>query len=229
MFLADFHTHSRFGGGRLPLRSLVDLFGSRGFGALAVTDSLVNDRTLPGKASELLGRGVGKRNHAIYRERLGAERERAWKKYRMLLVPGFETASGVLALGVEEYLDPSLPLPALSAAIRAHGGLAIAAQPLTLWNRREELRPHFDAWEVAAGALLREDVKTSGFPLVAGSNLRRAEDIRSWKTVLECERSLPTVLDAIRLQRLSFTFYNDVQLIPPPARANLLRHAALQA
>ena len=49
--LADFHVHSTFSDGKLSIPEVVDLFGSRGFGAIAITDHLCEERTLIGKAA----------------------------------------------------------------------------------------------------------------------------------------------------------------------------------
>jgi predicted metal-dependent phosphoesterase TrpH len=235
MFLADFHTHTRASDGKLSLRELVDLFGSRGFGAIAVTDHLSETCTLAGRATNLLGRSVRASAFARHVRELELEADRAWSRYRMLVLAGSEiTAAGgehVLALGVAEFIPGGLEVSKLCESIRSRGGLAIAAHPLrtpALWNRREELRGIFDAWETATGAVLHEEVKNTGLPLIAGSTLHRAEHIRSWKTVLKCERTASAVLDAIRRQHVSFTLYADTQFIPPPARAPLLRYAALQ-
>ncbi|NJM10303.1 MAG: PHP domain-containing protein, partial [Bdellovibrionaceae bacterium] len=38
MFLADLHVHSNFSDGHLSISELVDFYGQRGFGAIAVTD-----------------------------------------------------------------------------------------------------------------------------------------------------------------------------------------------
>ena len=39
-FLGDLHMHSTFSDGKLTIPELVDLFGSRGFGVIAITDHL---------------------------------------------------------------------------------------------------------------------------------------------------------------------------------------------
>jgi predicted metal-dependent phosphoesterase TrpH len=235
MFLADFHTHSRASDGKLSLRALVDLFGSRGFGAIAVTDHLAETRTLTGKATNLLGRSLRAEAFARHVRELELEADRAWSRYRMLVLAGSEITAAdgehVLALGVADFIPGGLEVSTLCSTIRNKGGLAIAAHPLrtpALWNRREELRGSFDAWETATGAVLHEEVKNTGLPLLAGSDLHRAEDIRSWKTVLQCERTASSVLEAIRRQHVSFTLYADTQFIPPPARSPLLRYATLQ-
>lgn len=43
--LADFHMHSNLSDGSLPIRQLVDLYGGMGFGAIAITDHLCEQKT----------------------------------------------------------------------------------------------------------------------------------------------------------------------------------------
>ena len=47
------------------------------------------------------------------------------------------------------------------------------------------------------------------FPKIASSDLHVARQMTSWKTVLDCERHPEAILDAIRKQKLSFSFYED--------------------
>jgi histidinol phosphatase-like PHP family hydrolase len=89
-FLADLHVHSTFSDGNLTVSQLVDLYGERGFGAIAITDHLC-DRTTPlGRAAGWLGRTLTASNFPLYRETLKAEALRAWRDYRLVVIPGFE-------------------------------------------------------------------------------------------------------------------------------------------
>jgi predicted metal-dependent phosphoesterase TrpH len=230
MFLADFHTHTNLSDGKIPLPELIDLYGQRGFGAIAVTDHLVETQTIVGRAARWLGCSLTRDMWNDYIQLLRGEAERAWRQYRMIVIPGFEISKNsplnhrsahMLALGVEDFIDPNQDFPALCAQIRAKGGLAIAAHPVStrkwekqtylLWNRREELRDCFDAWEVASGPYLFDEVLSSGLPMIASSDLHVPKQMTSWKTVLDCEKSVPAILNAIRQQKISFTFYQDVK------------------
>ena len=51
--------------------------------------------------------------------------------------------------------------------------------------------------------------------MIASSDLHVPRQMTSWKTVLSSERSQPAVLDAIRRQELSFTFYRDAPALAP--------------
>jgi hypothetical protein len=151
----------------------------------------------------------------------------------MLVIPGFEITKNsvsnhrsahVLALGTDAYVDPNLGIEELCMDIRRKGGLAVAAHPVStrkmekqtfhLWDRREELREYFDAWEVASGPYIFDEVLHSGLPLIASSDLHHARQITSWKSAMRCERSLPAILDSIRRQDLSFEFYSDPSCAP---------------
>lgn len=90
MFLADFHIHSTFSDGKLAIPEIVDLYGSLGFGAIAITDHLCENATLIGKASAYLRCTLTEASFPLYRELLKTEAERAWDQYRMVVIPGVE-------------------------------------------------------------------------------------------------------------------------------------------
>ncbi len=230
-FLADFHMHSTFSDGKLTIPELVDLYGQRGFGAIAITDHLCEATGLIGRATGYLGRTLTRANFPLYQEIIRSEAERAWKQYGMLVIPGFELTKNslsnhrsahVLALGVTEFIPAEGEPLELARAVRALGGLAIAAHPVStrkvekqtyhLWDRREELRAEFDAWEVASGTFLFDEVLRSGLPLIANSDLHHRTQLDSWKTEFNCERSIEAIFDAIRNQKLRFAYYVDETL-----------------
>lgn len=234
--LADFHIHSNFSDGKLSIPELVDLYGARGFGAIAITDHLCEDVTLIGRAAAALGRSLTPATFPIYREILRSESERAWNRYGMVLVPGFELtrnsisnhrSSHMLALGPA--FDQFEFIPAhgdpldVTRKIRAGGGLAIAAHPVStrkvekqtyhLWDRREELAEAFDAWEVASGPYLFSEVLASKLPKIASSDLHVPRQVESWKTVLHCEPKLEAILAAIKSQQVSFVYYPATEAV----------------
>lgn len=226
MFLGDFHVHTNRSDGKVPLREVVDLYGQNGFGAIAITDHLCDRKSVLGKASRYLGFSLNEENFAEHMNDLRLEAARAWKEYRMVVLPGYEITKNsvsnhrsahVLALGTDQYVDPNLDTRELCAAIRAVGGLTIAAHPVFsrkmekqtyyLWDRREELKDCFDAWEVASGPHLFPEVMNSGLPMIANSDLHHPKQMTSWKTVLRCEREPAAILAAIRAQEIEFAFY----------------------
>ncbi|NBT59130.1 UDP-N-acetylglucosamine--LPS N-acetylglucosamine transferase, partial [bacterium] len=90
MYLADFHLHSNFSDGKLSIPALVDYFGSRGFGAIAITDHFCEQTSLIGKAASYLGVTLTQATFPLYRELLKSEKERAWEQFGMCLIPGVE-------------------------------------------------------------------------------------------------------------------------------------------
>ena len=228
MMLGDFHLHSTFSDGKLTIPELVDRFGTRGFGAIAITDHLCEERSMIGKFAGYLNRTLTPGTYPLYLEILKSEADRAWDRYRMVVIPGFELTKNsisnhrsahMLALGARQFIQADADVLDLARAIRAQGALAIAAHPVStrkmekqtfhLWDRVEELRHEFDAWEVASGPYLFNEILDSGLPKIANSDLHHPRQMTSWKTVLDCERSEEAVLDAIRRQRIGFTFYTD--------------------
>jgi hypothetical protein len=127
----------------------------------------------------------------------------------------------ILGIGVSEFLSADGDVVTLARQLRSQGALAIAAHPVStrkfepqtyhLWHRREELRQEFDAWEVASGAVIFDEVRTSGLPMVASSDLHHAKQINAWKTELYCERNTEAIIDAIRRQDVSFKFYSETE------------------
>jgi len=228
MILADFHIHSTFSDGKLAIPELVDLYGSQGFGAIAITDHLCEDQTLIGMAARYIGHTLTPATYPLYVEILRTEAERAWEQYRMVVIPGFELTKNaisnhrsahILALGVIEFLSADKDVKELAREIRGKGGLAIAAHPVWtrkrekqsyhLWDRRAELASEFDAWEVASGQHLFDEVLRSGLPMIANSDLHRRSQMSSWKTVLHCERHPEAIFRAIRNQQIEFKYYQE--------------------
>lgn len=229
MLLADLHIHSTFSDGKMTIPEIVDFYGQRGFDCIAITDHICEDRTFLGVAASYLSCTLTPATFPLYMAILKTEAERAWDQYKMIVIPGFELSKNswfnhrsahILGLGVSEWMSADGDVVDLARRIRAQGGLAVAAHPVStrklepqtyhLWNRREELAGEFDAWEVASGPHIFEEVRTSGLPMLASSDLHHPRQINAWKTLLHCERHPEAVLDAIREQNLSFQFYREV-------------------
>lgn len=242
MFLADFHIHSNFSDGKLSIPELVDFYGTRGFGAIAITDHVCEDNTYLGRAAKYLNQCLTEKDFPEWLNTIKAEGARAWDQYRMVVIPGLEFSKNsisnhrsahVLAVGVTEYVSADSNIVDLCKWTRDRGGLAIAAHPvdmktldkqtLYLWHNREELKQYFDAWEAASGPKIFREVQESGLPIVANSDFHRPAHINSWKTKLTCERHPEAILDAVRKQELSYFFYEDRQT----AHARVLTASAL--
>jgi hypothetical protein len=253
MFLADFHMHSTFSDGKLSIPELVDLHGRLGFGAIAITDHLCEEDSLLGKSARYIGNTLTRATFPLYMEILNSERERAWDRYRMVVIPGFELTKNsisnhrsahILGLGISEFMRADADVAELARGVRGQGAIAIAAHPVStrkaekqtyhLWDRREELRNSFDAWEVASGPYLFDEVLRSELPMIASSDMHRPSQITSWKTGLDCEKHPEAILEAIRKQEVSFHFYRGEtsherrNWIPPGALGNLARAGSLR-
>lgn len=228
MFLADFHVHTNFSDGKHPIRDVVDAFGRRGFGAIAITDHLCERHSFLGHGARLLNRTLTPENFPIYLKTVHEEAARAWDQYKMVLIPGFELTKNylsndrsahLLGLGISRFIPADGDLVDLARAIRTQGALAIGAHPVNtrktekqtygLWHRRDELTAELDAWEVASGPYLFDEVLHTRLPKIASSDLHGLKQMSSWKTVLDCERHPEAILDAIRRQEISFEFYSD--------------------
>lgn len=235
MMLCDFHIHSTFSDGHLTIPQIVDLYGSRGFGAIAITDHVCEEDSFLGIAAHWLERTLTRHTFPYYINTLRREAERAWSQYRMRVIPGFELTKNslvnhrsahVVVLGVEEYLSADLELTQLTKLVREKGGISIAAHPVStgkfepqtfhLWSRREELRHEFDAWEVASGQIIFPEVRESGLPMVANSDMHSPHQMSSWKTVISGPREVENVFDSIREQRLEFTYFANPSSVQLP-------------
>lgn len=228
MLLTDLHVHSTFSDGKLSIPEVVDFYGSRGFGAIAITDHLCETHTVLGKAARYLNTTLTEANFPLYLEIVRSEAERAWNRYRMVVIPGFELTKNtvinqrsahIVALGVTEFIHADGDVRDLARRVRSLGGLAIAAHPVHtrrmekqtyhLWDRREELAEEFDAWEVASGPHIFPEVLASGLPMLATSDFHRPEQINAFKTRVDAIRHPEAILKAIREQRVSFQFYQE--------------------
>lgn len=227
MWLADLHVHSTFSDGKMTIPELVDFYGTRGFGCIAITDHICEDRSFFGVAAGYLSYTLTPATFPIYLEIIRSEAERAWHLYKMVVIAGYELSKNswsnhrsahILGIGVNEWLSADGDVVDLARGIRNQGGLAIAAHPVStgklekqtfhLWNRRHELASEFDAWEVASGPSLFPEVLKSELPMIATSDLHKPQQIHSWKTAFECERHPEAVLEAVRRQQVSFKFFH---------------------
>lgn len=229
MMLGDLHIHSNFSDGKLAIPDVIDFYGNRGFGVIAITDHICEEDTLLGKSAAYLGQCVTRAKHVLYQEILKSEIERARDQYDMIVIPGYEISknsivnsrsSHVLALGTTEWLDVNGDIYDVVKRTKDLGAVTIAAHPvptrkfekqtLHLWDRREEFRDIMDAWEVASGPRLFQEVIDAKLPKVASSDFHRPSQIEAWKTIFECERHPEAVLESIRSQtHLHFYYYSE--------------------
>lgn len=232
--LADFHVHSNYSDGELSISQLVDLYGQRGFGAIAITDHICEDESWIGRAAHWFQRTLTVETFPEYLDEIRLQGERALRQYGMVVLPGFELSQNfmdgdlsahIVAIGCDKFIPPTGTVTQMVNSIHGQGGLAIAAHPVStrkwekqtrhLWNNRDSYAALFDAWEVASGPWMFEEVLDSGLPMVASSDLHTPAQIHSWKTVLNCAAHPEAILAAVREQRVSFRFFEESVPLAP--------------
>lgn len=233
MYFTDFHLHTQYSDGVLKLKDLVDLYGKKGFGAIAVTDHVCETKSFLGRSAHILNKSLNQNNFEAYMADIEAEAARAWELYKMVVIPGVEITKNsllnhrsahILALGIRQWICPNQEIEKILEDITIQGGVSVAAHPVDtrkweaqtyhLWDRRSELRDKFDAWEVASGPHIFKEVQSSGLPLIANSDLHHPRQMNSWKTVCMAERKAEAILADIRKQKIDFKFYEDKKPLP---------------
>ena len=217
MLLCDFHVHTTYSDGILPLPRVVDLFGRSGHDVIAITDHIVNRDNSLGRIAHAAGRTLTPESWKRYREEIRREADRAWRTWGMLVLPGAEltqntfhrdTSAHVLALGLEEYVPADGdPLDVLRE-IRSAGAVSVACHPHEtserfantwyLWNRRQLVADLVDLWEVANRWELFPVVTREALPHCANSDFHAPEHLYAWKTLLRADRTVSGVLAALR-------------------------------
>ena len=213
--LCDFHIHTNLSDGSLPLKEVVDLYGSKGFDAISITDHILDD----GSKERTLA--LGEKPYAIDRDDfqdylhvLWSEARRAWETYGMLLLPGTEVTNNtggyhILAVDIKEYIDPSGSVEAVVEAIHAQGGIAIAPHPhrgmlegtrelMHLWDNHERYVRLFDAWEVANRDDLFNVVGLKKFNYIANSDFHERRHLFSWKSLIHCAKNPEAIKAELR-------------------------------
>lgn len=231
MVLGDFHIHSTFSDGQLSIHELVDLYGQRGFGAIAITDHLCETNGILGRAAVALNRTLTRSGFELYLNVIRSEAERAKRQYGMVVIPGIEITKNsfshadsahIVVLGISEYISPDIDVISICRAAAYQGALSVAAHPVStgkieaqtyfLWDNRDFLSKHIDIWEVASGPVIFNQVLMSGLPFIASSDLHRRGQIASWKTLINCRRDQDSILLALKNQEIELQFYKEEQI-----------------
>ncbi len=245
LLICDLHTHTTFSDGKLTIGEMVDFYGQRGFDALCITDHLCDPKRLLGKLVNLTGLVIPPSEVNDYFAAIEKEKNRAWKKYDLILMTGIEfnkdgltskTSTHLLGVDLKEPINPSLDLKTTIGEIHAQGGLAIASHPhkmrsvwgkdtLYLWENQDEYAPLLDAWEIANRDDIFNPVGLKRLPFVANSDFHKPKHIHSWKTVLWSEKDPEAIKECIRINRdVSITLYRDhrfgLELADDPATDN---------
>jgi PHP family Zn ribbon phosphoesterase len=226
--LADLHIHSTFSDGKLTIPEIIDLYGTRGFGAIAITDHLTESATMIGYIARILGKTLTEKTFGDYIRTIGSEARRARREYGMTVIPGFEISknyadfgksSHILALGVEKYIHADIACETIIDIIHDYGGIAVCAHPVyssdhsyqtyALWKNRDRFSSKLDAWETANRTCFFDEVYKSGYALVASSDLHKRSDFDGWKTLFTCKGSRKALFDSIKNRDTSFVYYED--------------------
>jgi UDP-N-acetylglucosamine:LPS N-acetylglucosamine transferase len=230
VLLCDFHIHTNYSDGRLTLPDVIDFYGRRGFDCICITDHVADPRRLIGKYSELLNFTVAAGQLDEYFDMLERERNRAWRKYDMLVMTGLEfnkegftkkTSGHLLGIDLKAPIPPSLDFVETIAQIHSQGGLAVAAHPhlmksewgkntLFLWENQDVFVPIIDAWEIANRNNIFTPVGLKRLAYLANSDFHKPKHIYSWKTLLQCEKEPEAIKECIRKnEKVSLTLYRE--------------------
>lgn len=227
MLLCDFHIHTQFSDGKLSLSEVVDFYGQSGFDAIAITDHLCDESSFLGKTAHFLSKTLQLEQFNKYIQQIEIEAERALALYDMVVIPGVEftknsfrhdQSAHILGLGVRDFISCEDSVESICSEVELQGGIRIAAHPVStqkvepqtyhLWNHRDHYQDYFDAWEVASGPVLFDQVLESHLPKIANSDLHTPRQMTSWKTLVNSEKSEAAILEAIKKQKLEFYYYN---------------------
>ncbi len=229
--LCDLHVHSNYSDGKLSVPDLVDFYGKRGFDAICITDHLADPRRVCGKISNLTNLVLSANQLDEYFEVIERERQRAWRKYSMIVMAGIEfnkdglskkSSAHLLGIDLKAPISPELDLPETIAQIHAQGGLAVVSHPhkfktewgkntLYLWENIETFAPLIDAWEIANRNEIFTPVGTMRLPYLANSDFHKPKHIYSWKSLLHCEKEPEAIKECIRKnEHVSITLYREV-------------------
>ncbi len=218
MMLCDFHIHTNYSDGSLGMRDTIDLFGQAGFDVVAITDHVVNGDNSIGKFARQFNLSVRGDNFDEYFAAIKEEAERAREKYGMLVIPGVEISKNylsknksahILILDIKEFIPACLDYEEIFLEAKHQNALTVACHPhhtpdivnkdtLFLWNNRDKYAKYIDAWEIANRDDVFNVISLKKYPYIANSDFHQARHLYSWKTLLNCEKSIEAVKQCIR-------------------------------
>jgi UDP-N-acetylglucosamine:LPS N-acetylglucosamine transferase len=235
MLLCDFHIHTNYSDGKLSVPEIINFYGERGFDCICITDHLADPKRLIGKLSELANMTLAQDQVGEYFAVIERERQRAWRRYKMLVMTGIEfnkdgytrkTSAHLLGIDLKAPVSAALEIPEIIAQIHAQGGLAVASHPhimksewgkntLYLWENQEQFAPLLDAWEIANRNNIFNDIGLKRLPFIANSDFHKPKHIFSWKTLIHCEKDCEAIKDCIRRnEHVAITLYRDFASAP---------------
>jgi predicted metal-dependent phosphoesterase TrpH len=216
MLLADFHIHTTWSDGALPMHEVVDLFGRSGHDVIAITDHVVNSDSMIGRITHGMKLSITAESFRQYREELEHEKKRAYDRYGMIVLAGFEltqnavtrrNSAHVLALGIDEFISADGTVEEMLERAQRMSRIVVACHPneqsdwfantFYIWNRRNELRDLVDLWEIACRWDLFPKVAREKFPYIGNSDFHKPEHLYAWKTLLPCDKNEADVFRAL--------------------------------
>jgi len=221
MLLCDFHIHTRYSDGSVGLKRTVDLFGQAGFDVIAVTDHVVSENNTFGKLAHRFKFSIRENSFDQYLSEVRQEANRAWERYGMLVLPGVEItktsfssekSAHVLLIDVKKYISATWGYEKIFLEAKRQDALVIACHPhhtsdmvsidtLYLWNNRDKYARYIDAWEIANRDDVFNVISLKKYPYIAGSDFHRVRHLYSWKSMLNCEKTVESVKQCIRFNR----------------------------
>ncbi len=221
MILCDFHIHTTYSDGFVEMRKTIDLFGQAGFDVIAITDHVVNGDNVLGKFAQKFNLSVKQDNFDEYLLTIREEAKRAMNKYGMLVVPGVEISKNYLSedesahfllLDIKKFIPACMNCEEIFIEAKKQNALIIACHPhhttdattmdtLFLWNNRDKYTKYIDAWEIANRDDVFNVISLKKYPYVANSDFHKPHHLYSWKTLLNCEKTIDCVKNCIKHNR----------------------------
>ena len=235
MLLCDFHIHTNYSDGKLSVPEIIDFYGERGFDCICITDHLADPKRLIGKLSELTNLTLAQDQVGEYFAVIERERQRAWRRYKMLVMTGIEfnkdgytrkTSAHLLGIDLKAPISAALDIPEIIAKIHEQGGLAVASHPhimksewgrntLYLWENQDKFAPLLDAWEIANRNNIFNDIGLKRLPFIANSDFHKPKHIFSWKTLIHAEKDYEAIKHCVRRnEHVAITLYRDFASVP---------------
>lgn len=236
--LAELHAHTTWSDGELSVPEIVDLYGSRGFDVLCITDHVIRCDDPWLDPVEWRDRGVRPAVYARYRAEIEREARRARRRYDMLLLPGLELtyndldpdrAAHAAAVGLREFVSVDQGIGEAIGQALAYGAAVIAAHPfddeptgnparLTRGYAADpRLRALVHRFELFNRSTLVSWVGRANLPTVATGDFHRLEHLDGWKTLLPCEKDSRSVVAYLRSRRPTYLAQIGDRALPAAA------------
>jgi len=229
--LFDGHIHTCWSDGKMSLPEVIDWYGENHFDAIAITDHVCRkyDPLIKFGRAIRLCNVITEKNFPDYLSAIKSEAERAWAKFKMIVIPGIEVTrqslrakkrAHIIALDIKKFISASQSPKKILEEIKKQGAVSIACHPhccerhlfqtLYLWKHRSSLSHLIDLWEIASRNELLNLIYLNNNPLpyLAGSDFHKKEHIYGWKTILFCEKNIEAIKNCLKENKnIGFTLF----------------------